>query len=522
MPCVDPREAAHSKANPGDPTIASLCSNAKITPGPEAWKKYDVPKYMASILSVAGPRKNMYSPTNVDGALVIHSDVNPPGAKCTYTAKCDSIGCKDVRDSALGSTESIQRYLAYQGVVNLNNYLWNCYNALFKAGTIESLMSGDIVTTFFSNPKPDATWVQVVGGVAPLLGLASALLAPFTVPSAIFGAAGGIVGLVLGQGTSASLAPVVDARFTEESNIKAMVGRYLAALADGVGHAYDETIGRSTSIYGWTGVPKNNMGDQGVFGDGFFSNNNYIQDLTTNLYPNMVKIFTYKSINFAWKDSGAFIVFVPYGRDIMGPDGNIIHNFGANYCKTQLGDRGMVGKATNCDAGGGMAALVRAEGPSSGFLSQPQGYDKKFNVLPRLDFSVMGAIEGSVASWRKGDFNFDAGDPYKDALSKDTLSKDQLREIAQMPFEEKSPGMFNIPVCQTFDLRYFPYIDKKSEYRHCTACSAKPAVGGTAGSEKRFFDSVPEIVLRTMGVANSDYTQAYGSTPKCAKDLYTG
>ncbi|KAI9707542.1 MAG: hypothetical protein M1836_000503 [Candelina mexicana] len=384
VPCLDPGVASHSSAHPGNPTVASSCSNNQITAGPEAWKTYEVP--------------------NVVGAAVIHRDVNPPGPKCTYTAKCDSISCKDVRDSTVGSQESVQRYLAYQAVVNLNNYLRSCYDALYKAGTTQSLKSGEIVTTFFSSSTPEVTWVQYLGGITPLLDFASTYTAPLLVPSAGFGLASGLAGLVVGQATMETLSAVVDRRFSEYSSITSFVADYMEKIRAGIGNAYQSTLGPSTSIYEWTGLSNNpgNKNDLGIFGDGFFSNSDLIQDMSSHLLSNMIKIFTYKAINFAWTDAGVFVMFVPYNRDIMGPDGNIIHNFNSDYCKNKLYKKELVEKIINCDAGGGMAALLNAaNGGSSGVLSTPQGYDTPFNVLSDYVFSVMGAIEGSVASWRK-------------------------------------------------------------------------------------------------------------------------
>ncbi|KAI9768042.1 MAG: hypothetical protein M1835_006960, partial [Candelina submexicana] len=209
----------------------------------------------------------------------------------------------------------------------------------------------------------------------------------------------------------------------------------------------------------------------------------------------MIKIFIYEAINFTWTDAGIFVMFVPYNRDIMGTDGNIIHNFNSDYCKNNLDRKELVGKVINCDAVGDMAALLNAaNGGSSGVLSTPQGYDTPFNVLSDSVFSVMGGIEGSVASWRK--------DPYKDAFDRANLSDDQVQEIAKMTFEKKTPGLFNIPVCQTLDLRFCPYAKLANGSKSCTACGA--AVGGKPGSENKFWDAANDIV-KTLRKGKEDY-----------------
>lgn len=94
-------------------------------------------------------------------------------------AECAGVSCNDVKDATSGSIESVQRYLAWNAVANLNNYLYSLYEALFDAGTLSGLLNGKIVTTFFTNPTPDATWFQILNVFTPLLGVFSAMLGPF-------------------------------------------------------------------------------------------------------------------------------------------------------------------------------------------------------------------------------------------------------------------------------------------------------------------------------------------------------
>ncbi|KAG8525655.1 uncharacterized protein KY384_000415 [Bacidia gigantensis] len=529
VPCIAPEASATGPGASANPTIASLCSNNKITPGVDAWKTYEVPKYMASILSAA--EGSLPTPTlPVDGVAAIHSDVNPKGAQCTYTSKCDSIGCSDVRDYNTGSEVSIQRFLGYQSVVNLNNYFYSVYDALFNTGTIGSLTSGNIVTTFFTNPTPDATWMQILGIFGPMLGMLSGMLAPFMIPSAALGIASGIVGIVGAIGTISNLQPVVDKRFDEYSSITDFIGHYIEATVKGLEAAYDRTIGKSTPIFEWSGSPYAPDGQQnGIFGDGLFADNDFAQDMTSNILDRMIRIFTYKAINFAWVDSGVFIIYVPYGRDIKGPDGKIIPNFSADYCKNTLQGKDYVGKLINCDAPGpGMAALHNAaDGGSSGALKTPQGYDQAFNVLPDEKFDVMAAIAGSVNSWKKGDFNYDASSPYQDAFNSDGgPSPSQLAEIGNLKIAPDTAGFFNVPVCQTFDLRFFPFAGSDGVTgTPCTACGSSVAVGGTQGSTVKFMDKVGDIVKKTLQAGGGTYCGGYygnSCSSKCPEDLYTG
>ena len=458
-PCKGPPDSSNNASS--NPTLASMCADNAITPGPQAWTTYEVSKYMSSLMSANAP-----APTapQVNGIAVIHGDVNPPGAQCTYTAKCESINCQNVKDYTIGSVLTIQRYLAYTAVVNLNNYLNSIYSALLDSGTISSLMTGDIVSTFYTNPTPDATWEQIMGAFTPFLGIFSAITGPIsTVSGAALGVAGGIAGAVTAGGTLVDLAPVVDKRFSEYASIAAFVGDYLKTVVNGIEGAFNQTIGPDSTQVEWTGSPYASSGLEyhGIFGDGYFANSDFSQGMTSHLLEKMIRIFTYKSINFAWVDSGVFIIYVPYGRPVKGTDGKMISGgIDENWCNANLKDKENLGKLTICNAPGGMARIFNAgtaDDSSNMEKSSPQGYDQGFNVLPNEPFNVADAIVGSVASWQAGDFGYDASDPYENFFkSTGGLSDDQITELVNLDIAATTAGFFNIPVCQTWDLRFFP------------------------------------------------------------------
>lgn len=457
-PCGGPPDP--SKNASSNPTLASLCANNAITPGPQAWTTYEVSKYMSSLMSANAP-----APTapQVDGVAVIHDDVNPPGAQCTYTSKCEPINCQNVKDYTAGSVLTIQRYLAYTAVVNLNNYLNSITSALLDSATISGLLAGNLVSVFFTNPTPTATWEQVMGLATPLLGMFSAMLGPFSaVGGAALGVAGGIAGEVTAGGILGDLAPVVDKRFSEYASITAFIGDYLKTAVNGIEGAFNTTIGPASSQVEWTGSPyaPSNM-QHGIFGGGYFSNSDFSQSLTNQLLQKMIRIFTYKSINFAWVDSGVFIIYVPYGRPIKGTNGKMISGgIDENWCNTNLKNKKDLGTLTICNAPGGMARIFnagKADDTSDMEKSTPQGYDQSFNVLPNEPFNVADAIKGSVASWQAGDFGYDASDPFGNALnSTGGLSDDQVTQLSNLDIAATTAGFFNIPVCQTWDLRFFP------------------------------------------------------------------
>lgn len=87
----------------------------------------------------------------------------------------------------------------------------------------------------------------------------------------------------------------------------------------------------------------------------------------------------------------------------------------------------------------------------------PQGWSQPFSVLPNESFNITSAIKGSVASWQAGDFNYDAASQYQDAFSSGKpLTEDLVKSLQDLDIAPETAGFFNIPVCATYDLRFFP------------------------------------------------------------------
>ena len=253
---------------------------------------------MSSLLAVVEPTGKSLG--NLDGAAIIHSDVNPPGAMCTYTAHCDPVGCSSVKDSASGSEVSVQRFLAYTSIVNFNNYLNSIMTALLDSGTIASLIDGNIVTTFFTNKAPDASWMQIMNMFTPFLSIFGSFLGPLSSAAGEAFKVAAQVGASVSAGSVAtSIPPVVDKRFSEYASITDFVGDYLKAVVAGVGGAYDKILGQNASALAWTGTGLATDPDivrDGYFGGGTWVNSDYTLGLEKNLLQNFIRIFTYKAI----------------------------------------------------------------------------------------------------------------------------------------------------------------------------------------------------------------------------------
>ena len=498
---------------------------------------------MSSLLRAAEPSGNPKAP--VPGAALIHSDVNPPGAMCTYTAHCDPVGCSNVKDSASGSELSVQRFLAYTSIVNFNNYLNGIQTALLDSGTINSLLDANLVNTYFTNKAPDASWWQIFAIFTPFLSVIGSAVGSFLGPLAAAAKEAGEAFKVLAQiGSSVTagnvvdnLAPVVDKRFTEYASIADFIGEYLKAVVAGVDHAYENILGSNASITAWTGTGIATDPDivrDGYFGAGAFVDSDYTLGLDKNLLQNFIRVFTYKAINFAWIDSGCFVMYVPYGRSVMGLDGKVIEGginetwlvhrlpqslsflFSsslpltrkASYrCQTQLNKTDHLGILTICDAPNGMARVINSD-TLRGYQwmgAYPQGWDANFNVLPGEVLDIPATIRGSVNSWLTGDFGYDASNPYNESLSTGAgLSVDQITAITKLKIAPETAGFFNLPVCETFDLRWFPPTSNSQ----CVSCGG---FGGTPGSTKKFMDVASDTVKKALQMP-PDCSMGYETT----------
>jgi len=86
------------------------------------------------------------------------------------------------------------------------------WNSLFNAATLGIGSIDNITTKFFTDPKPQATWEQILGLLTPVLSILSTVLGPLASAVSVLG---GVVSETIAAGDIANLAPVIDQRFSE-------------------------------------------------------------------------------------------------------------------------------------------------------------------------------------------------------------------------------------------------------------------------------------------------------------------
>ena len=161
-------------------------------------------------------------------------------------------------------------------MVNFKNYLYSIYEALFKSADVAALISPDIVKTIYVDPVPAATWKQIIGAVARLLGILGASLGPLGEAGAATAAALGVVsGLSSESSAGVTLDQIVTlsvTSFTEYASIGDYIGTYVQKTTSAIANCYDSTIGPHTDIFEWAGTPDlaSDM-RYGLLGDGLFS-----------------------------------------------------------------------------------------------------------------------------------------------------------------------------------------------------------------------------------------------------------
>ena len=472
------------KANSID---AFRCRNHKISANKDTWTSYDVNSYMTKVLNEPGPGPS--EPGRVNGAALIFNDVNPHGGDIPrWQTQTNDISCGDVQDGDTGSLISIQRFIAYQAVVNYCNWLFNIKTAVEQGADDASLRIGTVIQRFYSVDRPGTAVANILSIVGPFFGMFAGIFAPIAPVSGLFGGLAGIFGQAANIAIVNSLQPEADKRWDQFANDTEVISKYVNVLRKSLEEAYNQVLGPNTSRSIWTGPgpPEHPMKD-GVFGTGFFANTQNLDQVKSRIPENMVRFFLYKAINFAWTDSACFIVYVPYGQSVKLPDGSLrSEGIDEDYCKNELKMKEDIGNLTICEAIGGMARLYMAGGAPE-YLSKPKSFDEPFDIYQGDLFSVAGAIRGSIASWREGDFGYEISDPYRDLSDIGTLPEDQAKVFAALEIREDIAGIFNVPVCQVNDLRAFP---PASDRPACLNCFTLASVGGKPGSTVKFRDKI--------------------------------
>lgn len=511
-----------------NPTVAAQCSKNSISTNAAAWTAYAANKYMSSMLSAAAP-----APTapQVNAATLFGHDVGAQDS-CTYSSKCDSIQCGSIADASTGKPIVIQRYLAYTSLVNFNNYLYAVYDALFDSASIGLAGTGQLVDTFFTNPDPPVTWEQILSVLSPLLGMFSAGLGGVGASAA--GAVTGVIGSIFGVVTSignAQAKPVVDKRFTEFSSIDEFIKQFLQATANGVQSAWQQYVGNASAA-SWSGsdiVGPDDPNHDGIFGTGIWvdQRNFNTANMQKIMLDNFVRIISYKAINYAWNDSQAFIIYVPYNTPIKDEKGNMKQGgVDQDWCEQNLLRNNDDKILTICDAPGpGMAHLYSATGDNSDAGNNqlaPKGYNAPYDIVPGETFFTSGATHGSVASWLAGDFGYDISKSFQSLSTGSDISNDDITKLSQLKISPETPGFFNLPVCRTLDLRALPAAGGS----FC-GCSDKAAIGGTSGSTAKFSDNVQSAIMDWISKQRQpncipNYESAPSCSGGCPSDIYSG
>ncbi|KAF6229438.1 hypothetical protein HO133_007554 [Letharia lupina] len=494
VPCSDdagqpsPTPTATNSQNAANPSQASLCSNAAIeTTDTDEWSNYGVDTYVSSVLAAAAT--NSLSP-QVDAAKVLQEDVGAAD-ECQYTTPCDDYACKDIKDSASGSNLVIQRYLAYNAFINLNNFFEVMISQLLTASNNGLGISTAISTTFYTDPPPATTWSQIMGAMTPFLGILSAVLGPIgaATESAVVASVQSIMGAATGiQATKTS--PVIDQRFTEAGDIDQWTQNYLQATYPSLEAAYELTIGNASAA-SWTSTEG---GNKPVMAGGEWLTKPYSSTFVNTMLDNFDKIVTYKMINYIWNASDTFVVYVPYGPVMLNSDK--MGTVSASDCNGWKGSDPFL----NCNAPGpGMARVFNPNNAKILDTTNPMGATSGFKVgiatpVP-IDITLVTA--GAVNSWLAGNYNYDLSDAYPD-VSQGKLSGTDAASLAKLSVTQDTAGFFNLPVCKVLDLRSFPNAAAGTGYANTLCgCASGSAVGGASnGGNIKFYDSVSSKIQK--------------------------
>ncbi|KAL9624173.1 MAG: hypothetical protein Q9160_001695 [Pyrenula sp. 1 TL-2023] len=471
--------ACNGAGDPVQPTttnkdLASACSANKVSAS--AWSTLKVDDYVKTIISAAAlssqhnPSQTLTPTADVGSALASAAGVLP--TICALQDKCETIKCSDVGGTAPKDDLSPVKMLAYNSYVGLSN-MWNI---MYKAVTTSAPLAdtSGVFKTFFDQDSSVA-WYQITSVAGPVVGILSGVLGVIPglgAASAAAGAISGAIGVAGGIG-SASAGDAFKAVLDAENSIDSWVkSQFFTPVKAGLVKGYTTMF----SLEYLNNYPA-------IFGGGFWAN--FFPDTISQdkIFDQTLKFLTLKSINLAWKQSDAFIIFVRYGQKVQKPNKSFYNPFTKEDCEKDF-KKGKDAGLIECNAGDaknpGMARIYKALAGCGGHALQcegvvqpPKGWDSKYKVVPDWTFDTLTVIRSSVASFLTGDFEYKIEDTgvFK-SISDGKLDGNGIKDLMNFKVTPDAAGMFNIPVCEVYDLISFPLweIDYSTGFLAVTVC----------------------------------------------------
>ncbi|KAL9110194.1 MAG: hypothetical protein Q9227_005255 [Pyrenula ochraceoflavens] len=435
---------------------------------------------------------------------------------CAIESQCDQIRCEDVNGGLPKNNLSPVKFLAYNAYVGVSNMWYIGYNAVNDG--VAQTDTGGVVDTFY-DPSAEVEWYKVMSAVAPMIGIIAGVLGAIPGLGQVSGAVGAISASFGTAGAigAANAGPTMDARLSTDLSVESWVKTVFGKSArEGLTKGYQQMMALANAE-NWDATTAG-----GLFA-GFLPDTGS----QSSFLDKTLEYITIKIINLAWTQSNNWVIRIPYGGPVRKLDGTYYENFSQSDCEKDF-QTGQDSPFVDCTAGTesgapGMARIfkacpdkcARAFRRSSSTLDRrigvpapnlhstackctldgPKGWDKNYPVPGGWTFDTRSVVRGSVESFLQGDFGFSVeNSPLFTNMKSGKLTNDDMKSLMEWKVEPDMAGMFNLPVCEVWDVRSFPtYGMDMGRYSPTVSVGAKD-------KSKKFSDNVAGPIAKTIGM----------------------
>lgn len=355
------------------------------------------------------------------------------------------------------SKDAVAGYLVVAAVVRMSQFLQLLYSAINNAqGDLAGYIT-NIVVKFFQ-PQAQQLWQSIVTAVSSVVGLLTfiaILIDGFTEGAAT----PALVALVVGvQSTLAAAANFKNGfeKQKPDATYLSIDGNYTQSAMD-YARGLEEVIDNV-----WNNTDLGSSGIAAALGSGEWLSvpNPYnvtgIEEQARDWIDNLL-VTSY--INRVFQDADAFIVFIPYGQ--VGDYGTgKTRNFDQNECKTHWNNDPSWPFFSTCDVtlgdGGaeGMAVVTRPRSEGYGSKDWTSKVQYQWSTYT---WDAHAFVQSSLYGYAQYGFNYNLTNiDFANILNKG--SKAAIDSWKTLPLS--TPGLFNVPVCEVFDLAFIPGNDQ--------------------------------------------------------------
>ncbi|KAL8627638.1 hypothetical protein Q9189_006661 [Teloschistes chrysophthalmus] len=433
------------------------CSSRTFNPSADQWNAYSAGDFLTKYLSDnnLNSLEKLFSKASTDflPTTDAQSYICNPDAGTTYECQFPS---HTLCDST--KPDAVAGYLVVASVIRMSNLLQLLYQSIDSAQGDMAGYITQIVVKFFQ-PQAEQEWTSIVTAVSSIVGLftfIAILIDGFTAGSATPAIVAAVVGIQSALAAAANFKngfekQKPDATYLAiDGNYTQSVMDYARGLEETVDNVWNNTelgasgIAEALGSGEWLQVP-NPFNVTGIFEEA----RDWLDNLLVTSY-----------INRVFQDADAFIVFIAYGEvgnyKYTGKDHPKTRQFTKEECNDHWANDPSWPYYATCDvslgSGGpdGMAVVTR---PSSEGKGSKEWTTKVEWQWASYKWDAHAFMESAVYGYGDHGFNYNLTSlDFSSILNKG--SQAAIDQWKTLPLS--TPGLFNIPVCQIYDLAYVP------------------------------------------------------------------